>query len=94
MRQGNRGNEYHTSRKVYKDVKKYDHQQFDDFCTIVYSEGWKDGSKAGQASVPGVDIEDVMTAIRSVKGIGEKRLEQIRTEVEKLFGERKEEKAG
>lgn len=27
---------YTTTREVYKTVKKYDHQQFDAFCTRVY----------------------------------------------------------
>ena len=27
---------YVTTRTVYKAVKKYDHQQFDEFCTRVH----------------------------------------------------------
>lgn len=37
---------YVTTRKVYKAVKKYDHQQFDDFCTRVYMNGYEDGKKS------------------------------------------------
>ena len=40
---------YVTTRTVYKAVKKYDHQQFDEFCTRVYMNGYEDGKRA----VPG-----------------------------------------
>ncbi len=38
---------YTTTREVYKTVKKYDHQQFDAFCTRVYTNGFNDGKKSG-----------------------------------------------
>ncbi len=72
---------YMTTRNVYKDVKKYDHAKFDEFCTNVYAEGFEDGRK----SVPGTDITEVMAAIKTVKGIGEKRLAQIEAAVSVLF---------
>ena len=37
---------YTTTREVYKTVKKYDHQQFDEFCTRVYTNGFNDGKKS------------------------------------------------
>ena len=37
---------YTTTREVYKTVKKYDHQQFDAFCTRVYTNGFNDGKKS------------------------------------------------
>lgn len=82
----NQNRKYMTTRVQYKAVKKYDHQQFDDFCSTIYREGYDDG----KAAVPGADIEDVMTAIRTVKGIGEKRLAEIRAVVEKTFTPGKE----
>ena len=36
---------YTTTREVYKTVKKYDHQQFDAFCTRIYTNGFNDGKK-------------------------------------------------
>lgn len=71
-----------TTRKVYKDVKKMDHAQFDQFCERFYKEGFEDGRK----SVPGMDIKEVMERISSVKGIGAKRLEEIRQAIEKDGG--------
>lgn len=61
---------YHTTREAYKTVKQFDHTQFDDFCTAIYTEGLKDG----KAAVPAVGIQEVMEAIKTVKGLGEKRL--------------------
>lgn len=72
---------YTSTRAVYKNVKKFDHTQFDDFCTKVYNEVYKDGA----ASVPGVGIEDVISKIAGVKGIGEARMTKIREAVEELF---------
>lgn len=37
MGKRNQGNtKYSVTRTVYKAVKKYDHQQFESFCTSVY----------------------------------------------------------
>ena len=76
-------NKYHSSRNTYKTVKKYDHQQFDDFCTQVYLSGYKDGKE----SVPGVDIEKVLKAVADVKGVGPALAGKIRTAVNGLFPE-------
>ena len=40
------------TRAMYKDIKKYDRQQFTGFCTDLYGYGFEDG----KAAVPGVDI--------------------------------------
>lgn len=64
-------------------MKKFDHSQLDDFCTRIYQEGYRDG----RDSVPGADIKQVMAAIQTVKGIGEKRLGQIEAAVSGLFSE-------
>lgn len=58
--------EYRTTREVYKSVKRYDHKQFDEFCTRVYLNGFKDGRE----SVKGVDVSELLTAIGEVKGVG------------------------
>lgn len=74
---------YLTTRAQFKCVKKFDHSQLDDFCTRIYQEGYRDG----RDSVPGADIKQVMAAIQTVKGIGEKRLGQIEAAVSGLFSE-------
>lgn len=59
-------NGYKTTRAVYKAVKKYDHQQFDEFCTNIYASGYEDGRN----SVPGISVEDMLKTIGDVKGVG------------------------
>lgn len=72
---------YMTTRTQYKDAKKFDHAQFDAFCTKIYTEGYKDGRN----SVPGADVNEVMAAIGNIKGIGTKKLEDIRASIETIF---------
>ena len=76
-------NKYVTTRTVYKAVKKYDHQQFDEFCTKVYMNGYKDGKEA----VPGVDVEEILKAVSDVKGVGPTLAGKIRTAVNEVFRE-------
>mgnify|MGYP004541851229 FL=1 len=72
-----------VNRTVYKAVKKYDHQQFEDFCTDVYKSGWEDG----KASVNALDVSEIETVIRSIKGIGEVRIGKIMEAINEKFGE-------
>lgn len=70
------------TRVTYKSVKKFDRQQFTAFCTDLYSFGYEDGRE----SVPGVDLSTVYEAIAGTKGIGPKKLEEIKTRLGPLFG--------
>jgi hypothetical protein len=70
-----------VTREVYKNVKKFDRQQFQSFCRDLYGYGFEDG----RASVPGVDLENIMQAIASTKGIGPKKLQEIRASIEGAF---------
>lgn len=73
---------YMTSRNIYKTVKKYDHAQFDGFCRDIYANGFEDGRK----SVPGLELDDVLSAIGTVKGIGEARMQNIKDVLNEKFG--------
>lgn len=55
---------YLINRVMYKNIKKYDHQQMEEFLTDVYKNGYQDGRE----SVPGIELEDVKTALRGTKG--------------------------
>lgn len=46
---------YMINRTKYKDIKRYDHQQMEDFLTDVYKNGYADGKE----SVTGVELQDV-----------------------------------
>lgn len=74
---------YLVNRAVYKAVKKYDHQQFENFCTDIYKSGWEDG----KASVNALDVKDIEVIIRSVKGIGEVRIGKIMEAINEKFDE-------
>ena len=69
------------TREVYKNVKKFDRQQFTGFCTDLYKYGYEDGRE----SVPGVELEEVTTAVESARGVGKRTLDNIRNRVEQLF---------
>lgn len=60
---------YMINRTKYKDIKRYDHQQMEDFLTDVYKNGYVDGKE----SVTGVELQDVEAALKDVKGIGPDR---------------------
>lgn len=65
--------QYVLSRKVYKDVKKMDHQQMDTFWRKLYENAYKDGRQDAE----GLSEDDVKAVILSIKGIGSKRAEDI-----------------
>ncbi|CUP05017.1 MAG: glutathione peroxidase [Blautia sp.] len=87
MGKRNQGNtKYSVTRTVYKAVKKYDHQQFESFCTSVYKCGWEDGRK----SLNAMDSGEIEAAIRGVKGIGEVRVRDIMAAINEKFKEKAE----
>lgn len=70
---------YTTTRDIYKAVKKYDHRDFDEFCTRIYMNGYKDGQMAPKAEPEAsADVETVMKAIKDVKGVGPALAEKIK----------------
>lgn len=76
---------YMINRTKYKDIKRYDHQQMEEFLTDVYKNGYQDGRE----SVSGIELEDVKTALRGTKGIGPVVWQRITERLADLF--RKEE---
>lgn len=70
------------TREVYKNAKKFDRQQFTNFCSDIYKFGFEDGKE----SVPGIDVEQILNVIAATKGIGPKKLEEIKANIEAAFG--------
>ena len=56
---------FNLNRKVYKDLKKKDHQQMNDFMTALYKQGFDDGLKNAS-----INYEVLKEVLLSVKGIG------------------------
>lgn len=71
------------TRDTYKSVKKFDRQQFKEFCTDLYKFGYIDGRE----SVPGIDAEKICEVIAATKGIGPKKLAEIKANIDAVFRE-------
>ena len=72
---------YLINRTRYKDIKRYDHQQMEDFLTEVYKNGYADGKEY----VPGVELQEVEKALQDVKGIGPVVWNRINERLAELF---------
>lgn len=64
---------YELNRKTYKDVRKMDHGQMSAFCEDLYKRGYE----AGKQEVIILSDEEITQAILQVKGIGEKKANDI-----------------
>lgn len=82
MKRNKKGVMPEITRDVYKSVKKFDRQQFSDFCKDLYGYGYEDG----RASVPGIDVGKIYDVIAATKGIGPVKLAEIKTNIEAAFG--------
>ena len=65
--------QYELNRKEYKDVKKMDHGQMSDFCSCIYHRGYEAGKKASA----GLSEAEIREVVLGVRGIGEKKAEDI-----------------
>lgn len=70
------------NRETYKSVKKLDRQQFMNFCKNLYMCGVEDGRE----SVPGIDATKIYEVIAATKGIGPKKMAEIKANIEAAFG--------
>ena len=66
------------NRKLYKNIKKYDREQIESYLVNLYMEGYEDGRN----DVPGVDISVIKEIVMNVKGVGEKRTDEIMRKIE------------
>ena len=53
------------TRAVYKDIKRYDHNQMNDFLTRYYINGFNDGLASAK-----IDYDVLRDVLLSTKGIG------------------------
>ncbi len=65
--------QYELNRKEYKEVKKMDHGQMSDFCSRIYQRGYE----AGKKESTGLSEMELRETVLGVKGIGEKKAEDI-----------------
>ena len=55
------------NRKTYKEIKKYNREQMENFLRIVYTEGFRDGADAGDRTDFRIKLSQVLN---NTKGMG------------------------
>ncbi len=75
------------NRETYKKIKKLDHKQMEEYIFGIYDKGFEAGKKAAGASL---HLSDLETAIRGIKGIGEKKGAEIMEVIKDLHKEANE----
>ncbi|MCQ2602362.1 MAG: hypothetical protein MJ193_00400 [Clostridia bacterium] len=86
-----------TTRDKYREIKSYSHKDMDKFLAQVCINGYLDGVKAAEEALTieakkssenevQMDFSDVLSVIGKVKGIGQKRLDEIEKACMKAFG--------
>ena len=74
------------TRSKYKEIKRFDHKQMEGFAQSIYKSGYEKGKAA--AGEQELKIQDITTALKSVKGIGEKKTNEIILSIIKLQEEK------
>ena len=71
-------NGFELSRALYKEIKNMNREQMQNVITNIYKQG------AESAEVASVYLDEFRKAIGSINGIGEKRLDEIMTVIERF----------
>lgn len=66
---------YVMNRKDYEKVRKMNHCQMTLWAESIYTSGYKDGANASDRT--SLTVEEVGETLRSVKGLGDKRISDI-----------------
>ena len=85
------------TRDIYNAVRKYDRRSFEDWADHIYDCGYEDGKaqavitiKEARAAGHAAGIETAIGIMAKVKGIGPKKLEEIKAAINKAMEEPKE----
>ena len=70
---------FNLNRKVYKDLKKKDHQQMNDYMTALYKQGFDDGLASAS-----IDYDVLKKVLLEVKGIGVVKAEAVINRLKEL----------
>ena len=71
------------NRAKYKEIKKYDHRQLEEFLTVLYAEAFNDGCKAAEIQ-DCKSIETLISALeagecKGIKGATAKKIKEFAT---------------
>lgn len=75
--------QFKPSREMYRKIKRMDSTELGAFLTSIYEEGFN----AALENTNNITVEDLRNAIGTVKGIGDKRMQDINEAINKLFDE-------
>ena len=71
--------DFNLNRKVYKDLKKKDHKQMNDYMTALYKQGFDDGLASAT-----IDYDVLKKVLLEVKGIGVVKAEAVINRLKEL----------
>ena len=71
--------EVNITRKMYKDIKRYDHNQMNKFLTNYYVNGLNDGLNSAN-----IDYDVLKEVLLSVKGIGQVKADEVISKLKEL----------
>lgn len=85
------------TRDIYNTVRKYDRRSFEDWADHIYDCGYEDGKaqavisiKEARAAGHAAGLEAAVGIVAQIKGIGPKKLEEIKAAISKAMEEPKE----
>ena len=67
------------TRAVYKDIKRYDHKQMNEFLTRYYINGFNDGLDSAK-----IDYDVLREVLLSIKGIGAVKADAVINKLKEL----------
>ena len=67
------------TRAVYKDIKRYDHNQMNEFLTRYYINGFNDGLDSAK-----IDYDVLREVLLSIKGIGAVKADAVINKLKEL----------
>ena len=67
------------TRAIYKNIKRYDHNQMNEFLTRYYINGFNDGLKSAK-----IDYDVLKEVLLSIKGIGLVKADAVINKVKEL----------
>ena len=81
--------QYLVNRKTYKEVRKYNHDDFDKFCNTIYNKGYLAGKNEAKIECDtknnnDFDVNKILLAIKEIRGIGELTYFRIKSVIENI----------
>ena len=79
---------YVLDRTLYRSIKKMDRVALEGLLNNIFESGRKKGNEEAVANVDdsAIDLRELEKDIKAIKGVGEKRAEEIMSLIEKHFG--------